>query len=59
MNHDDNALSPTRMHQSFYRKPIRGGKHYPPALNANDSSPLMPTSGRQSFARYAQLGSGN
>jgi hypothetical protein len=56
-NQDDNELSPTRNQQNYHRRPIRGGKHYPPALNANDSSSHMPTSGRQSWTKHPQIGS--
>jgi hypothetical protein len=37
---------------------MRGGKHYPPSMNANDSLSQLPSSGRQSWAKYTQIGSG-
>jgi hypothetical protein len=54
-NQDDNAQSPTRLHQSHHRRPIRGGKHYSPSFNAHD----MPSSGRQSWGKSVPIGSGN
>jgi hypothetical protein len=38
---------------------MRGGKHYPPVTNTNDSLTHFPSSGRQSWAKYTQVGSGN
>jgi len=57
-NHDDNNLSPTRIPQNYGRKPMRGGKHYSPT-NAHDILSHPPSSGRHSWTKYTQIGSGN
>jgi hypothetical protein len=38
---------------------MRGGKHYPPITTTTDSLTQFPSSGRQSYAKYTQVGSGN
>ncbi|CAF3781188.1 unnamed protein product [Rotaria socialis] len=56
-DHDDDRLSPTRPTKSFHRRPMRGGKHYLPAVNAQDSLSQYPSSGRQSWTKLTQIGS--
>ncbi|CAF3649938.1 unnamed protein product [Rotaria sordida] len=56
-NYDNNGQSPTRFPQNYNRRPMRGGKHYPPSMNANDSLYHFPSSGRQSWAKFTQNGS--
>lgn len=38
---------------------MRGGKHFPPLINANETLSHAPSSGRQSWAKFTQIGSGN
>lgn len=38
---------------------MRGGKHFAPSININDALSHGPPSGRQSWAKYTQIGSGN
>ncbi|CAF3853908.1 unnamed protein product [Rotaria magnacalcarata] len=56
-DHDDDRLSPTRLTQSVHRRPMRGGKHYLPAVNVRDSLSQYPSSGRQSWSKFTQIGS--
>ncbi|CAF2884065.1 unnamed protein product [Rotaria sp. Silwood2] len=56
-NYDDDGQSATKFAQNYNRKPIRGGKNYPPAINANDSLYHVPSSGRQSWTKFTQIGS--
>jgi hypothetical protein len=58
LNTGENDQSPSRLSHHYSRKPMRGGKHYQPAMNANDSMSQLPSSGRQSWAKYTQIGSG-
>lgn len=56
---DDDRRSPSRITQSFHRKPMRAGKPYPPPLQPTESYSQFPSSGRQSWAKFTQIGSGN
>ncbi|CAF3773156.1 unnamed protein product [Rotaria sp. Silwood1] len=56
-NYNDDRLSPTRFAQNYNRRPMRGGKHYPPVMNTNDSLYHFPSSERQSWTKFTQIGS--
>ncbi|CAF3713797.1 unnamed protein product [Rotaria sp. Silwood1] len=56
-NYNDDRLSPTRFAQNHNRRPMRGGKHYPPVMNTNDSLYHFPSSERQSWTKFTQIGS--
>ena len=57
-NRNDDGQSLSRLLHNCNRRPMRGGKHYPPPMNGNDSLPRFPLSGRQSWTKYTQIGSG-
>jgi len=57
-NHDDHGQSPTRTHQSIHRRPMRGGKHYPPVANSHDMFSRIPSSERHNRGKFTPIGSG-